>query len=113
MAENLHGAVKILRQRGLEILSPARRSRWESAESKAYGREIEARVESASAVEANFLWIEFVKIVQHAAHRVAFVVVERVLKLPGHNAAAVEHQIFSYNPARICQPVGKLFIGGE
>src|SRR5436190_10288627 len=75
MAENLHSAVEILCQRGLEVLSPARRSGRQPAESKRYWREIEACVKSASAVEANFLWIEFVEIVQHPAHRVTLVVV--------------------------------------
>src|SRR5439155_23979097 len=105
--------VEILRQRRLEVFSPARCSGRKPTESKTDWREIEPRIQPASAVEADFLRIEFIEIVQHAAYRIAFVVVERVLELAGHNAAAVEHQIFADDPARICESVAKLFIGGK
>src|SRR5260370_58706 len=113
MAENFHGAVEILRERGLEVLSPPWRAGRESAESKADGREIEPCIKSASAIKADFLRIEFVEIVQHSAHRVTLVVVERMLELPGDRAAAVEHQVLSNQAAGVREPVGKLFVGRQ
>src|SRR5260370_36997294 len=68
VTENLHGAVELPRQGGLEVLSKARRICREAAERKADGREIEARVESATSAESDFLRIEFVEIVQHSTH---------------------------------------------
>src|SRR5260370_25991589 len=113
MAETFHGAVEILRERGLEVLSPPWRAGRESAESKADGREIEPCIKSASAIKADFLRIEFVEIVQHSAHRVTFVVVERMLELAGNRAAAVEHQVLSNHATRVREPVGKLFVGRQ
>src|SRR5207244_7136938 len=86
MAENFHGAVEILRQRRLEVFSPARCSGRKPTESKTDWREIEPRIQPASAVEADFLRIEFIEIVQHAGYRIAFVVVEMVLEVDGRNA---------------------------
>src|SRR5258708_33751955 len=80
MTENLHGAIEIVSESGFEVLAPPRRIRRESAESKAYGSEIEAPIKPAAAAEADLLRIEFVEIVQHAADVVALVIVERTLK---------------------------------
>ncbi len=91
MTKNFHSAVETLRQCGLEVLSPPRRSGRESAESKINRREIKARVQPASAIKADFLRIEFVEIMQHPAHREPLVVVERMFELPGDNSIAVEH----------------------
>src|SRR5437016_3487435 len=113
MAEDFHGAIEIVRESGLEILSPAWRPGGQTAESKADRREIETSIKSASAIESDFLWIEFVKIVQHAADGEALVVVKRMLELTGDNAAAVEHQIFSDDTAGVRETIGKLFVCGE
>src|SRR6267378_3194874 len=91
MAENLHGAIEIVSKSGFEVLAPVRRIRRESAESKADGSEIEARVETATAVETDLVVIELIKIVEDAADREAFVVIERMLKLGKYGAAAIEH----------------------
>src|SRR5712692_456560 len=113
MAKDFHGAVEIVRQGGLELLAPAWRSGRETAESKADGREIEARIKPAPSIEAGFLRIEFVEIVQHTAHGETFVVVERMLELAGDHATAVEHQVFSDDAAGICEAIGKLLVCGE
>src|ERR1700693_3018978 len=91
MAENLHGAIEIVSESGLEVLAPTRRIGRESAESKADGSEIEARVETATAVETDLIVIKLVKIVEDAADSEALVVVKRMLKLDKYGAAAIEH----------------------
>src|SRR6266850_4866866 len=91
MAEDLHGAIEIVGESGFEVLAPTRGTGRESAESKADGSEIEARVETATAVETDLIVIKLIKIVEDAADGVAFVVVEGILKLGKYGAAAVEH----------------------
>src|SRR5207245_9994002 len=63
MTENLHRAVEISRQRSLEVLPPPRRSWGKAPECKTDRREINPRVQSASAAEPDFLRIEPIKIV--------------------------------------------------
>src|SRR6266851_3835382 len=113
MAEDFHSAVEILRESGLEVLAPAWRFGRQTAESKTDGREIEARIKPAPAVESNFLWIEFVEIVHHAADGESLVVIERMLELADDHATAVKHQIFSDDAAGVRQTVGKLFVGRQ
>src|ERR1700674_1411011 len=91
MAENLHGAIEIVSEGCFEVLAPAGRIRAEAAKCKADGSEIEARVETATAVEADLIVIEFIKIVEDAADGEALVIVERMLKLGKDWAAAIEH----------------------
>src|SRR6267143_4333287 len=62
MAENLHRAIEIVSESGFEVLAPARCIRGESAESKADGSEIEARIETATAVETDLIVIKLIKI---------------------------------------------------
>src|SRR5580692_5771160 len=76
MRGDFHRAREIVRQGGLVILAPSRRSRREAAHPKSYGREIDSRVKPAPAIEAHLLWIQFVEIMQHAADGVTFVFVE-------------------------------------
>src|SRR5882724_2123252 len=113
MAENLHGAIEIVSESGFEVLAPARRIGRETRESKADGSEIEARVETAAPVETDFIVIKLIKIVEDAADGVAFVVVERMLKLGKYGAAAIEHQILADKAAGVGKAIGKLFVGGE
>src|SRR6267143_576921 len=91
MAENLHGAIEIVRESGFEVFAPARRIGWESAESKADGSEVEARVQTATPVETDLIVIELIEIMKNAADGEAFVVVEGVLKLAKYGAAAIKH----------------------
>src|SRR6266568_691736 len=113
MAENLHSAIEAMCERCLEVLAPARRVGRESAERKPDGSEIEARVEAASPVESNLIVIELIKIVKDATDGVAFVIVERILKLPKHGAAAIKHQILPHEAARVGQAVRELLVGRE
>ena len=68
----LKTSLKSLPQRGV--------SGRETAESETDRSHVEARVESAAAVETNFIGIEFVEIVEDAADGEAFVIVERLLE---------------------------------
>src|SRR5260370_38749637 len=95
MAEDFHGSVEIVREGRLEVLAPSWRSGRQTSVCKSDGREIEASVKPAPAIESDFLWIEFVEIVQHAADGVSFVVVERMLELTDDKATTVEHQILA------------------
>src|ERR1700674_108701 len=113
MTKNFHGAVKIVRQCSLKVLSPAWSSGREAAESKVDRREIESSIKPASAIEADFLRIEFVEIVQHAADGKALIVVQRMLELTGDNTTAVQHQVFPDDAAGVCETVVKLFVGRE
>src|SRR6266849_2304047 len=111
MARDLHGASEIVRQGGLEILAPAWRSRRESAKGKADGSEIEASIESTTAVEAEFLRIQLVEVVQHAADVVALVIVQGVLEQTDNEPVAVEHDVFADQAAGIGEAVGELRVG--
>src|SRR5216684_1628035 len=91
MAENLHGAIEIVSESSFEVLAPARRIGRKPAESKADGSEIEARVETAASVETDSIVIKLIEIVKDPADGVAFVVIERMLKLGKYGAAAIEH----------------------
>src|SRR5207245_2203746 len=93
MAENLHGTVEVLSESGFEVPAPARRIGREAAKGKADGCEIEARVETATPVESDLIVIEFIKIMEDAADREPFVVVERMLELAKDRPAAIQHQI--------------------
>src|SRR6267143_3665921 len=110
MAGDFHGAREIVCQGGLEILTPSRRSRRETAHRKTDGCEIDSRVKSAPAVESDLLWIEFVEIVQYAANGVALVFVEGMLVQAGYRRVGIEHKVFANDPARIREAVRKLFI---
>ena len=68
----LNASLKSLPQRGV----PGGRA----AERETDRRDIEARVETTAAVEADFLRIEFVKIMKDAADGESLVVVERMLE---------------------------------
>src|SRR5208337_2179544 len=72
MAKNLHRAGEILLQRLLEFFSPARRAWRQSTHGKTHGGEIEACIESATAVKTQLLRIQFVEVMKDAADRVAF-----------------------------------------
>ena len=113
MAEDFHSSVEIVREGRLEVLAPAWRPGGQTSVSKTDGREIEARIKPAPAVETDFLGVEFVKVVQHAADGETFVIVERMFELAGDNAAAVEHQVFPDDAAGVRQTVGELFVGRE
>ena len=113
MAEDFHGAVEIVREGGLEVLAPAWHPGGQTSESKTDGREIEASIKPAPSIEADFLWIELIEIVQHAADGEALVIVERILELTGDHATTVEHQVFSDDAAGVRETVGKLFVGRE
>src|SRR5712692_11663714 len=91
MAENLHGAIEILRESGFEVLAPARRIGREADKRKTDGRKIEARVQTAATVESDLIVIQFIKIMEDAADGEAFVVIERMLKLGKDRAAAIQH----------------------
>jgi len=80
---------------------------------ESHGRKIETRVNSATAVETDFLRVEFVKVMKDAADREAFVVVERFVENAHRNATAIEHEILANKAAGIRQAVGKLFVRGE
>src|SRR5258708_18353849 len=67
MGGDFHRAREIMRQGGFKILPPPRRSRREATHRETYGREIDSRVQPPSAVEAHFLWIQLVGIMEHAA----------------------------------------------
>src|SRR5438034_868938 len=113
MAEDFHGAVEIVREGGLEVLAPAWHPGGQTSESKTDGREIEASIKPAPSIEADFLWIELIEIVQDAADGEALVIVERILELTGDHATTVEHQVFSDDAAGVRETVGKLFVGRE
>src|SRR2546427_5270374 len=113
MAENFHGAVEILSERGFEVLAPARGVRREAAERKTDGREIEACVQTATPVESDLIVIQFIKIMEDAAHGETFVVVERMLKLGKHGAAAVQHEILPDVAAGVSEALRKLFISRD
>src|SRR5258707_5699351 len=68
VAENLHGAVEVLSEGRFEVLAPTWRIGREAAERKTDWREIKPRIKSASAVEADFLRIEFVEVVRSEEH---------------------------------------------
>src|SRR6267143_1664627 len=88
MAENLHGAIEIV-------------------------SESEARVETAAPVETDLIVIKLIKIVEDAADGVAFVVVERMLKLGKYGAAAIEHQILANEAAGVGEAIRELLVGGQ
>src|SRR5580693_6691412 len=113
MAENFHRAAEVVSQGSLEVLAPARRSGREPVKTKGDGSEIEAGIEPAAAVEAHFLCIEFVEIVQHAANAVSLVIVERMLVKRGDGAAAIEHEVFTNQAAGVGEAVGELLVGGK
>ena len=109
VAKNFKAAGKIVGECCLELLTPARSSSREGAERKSDGRHIESGIESAAAVEADFLCVEFVEIVKDAADGETFVVVELLIEKPERNAAGVEHEILADVAARVGEAVGKLF----
>src|SRR5271170_5749625 len=75
VTKNLDAAREIVAQNIFETFAPARGARRETAEGEGDRRHIEARVESAAAVEPDFIGVEFVKIVEDAADGEALVVV--------------------------------------
>src|ERR1700730_2197180 len=113
MAKNLHGAREIVAQNILEALAPSRRAWRKAAQGEADGRHIETGVETAAAVETDFVGIEFVKIVENAADCETFVVVERMFEYAHGHGAAVEHEMLADFAAAVSEAVGKLCIGGE
>src|SRR5262245_52019104 len=108
MTKNLKGAGKVAGQQRFEVLAPARAAGWQAAKSKADGSNVEARVHSAAAVEADFLRLQLVKIVQDAADRESFVVIHGLVKYAHGDRAGVKHQVLADISAGIRQTVGKL-----
>ena len=78
-----------------------------SAKTESDRGHVKTGVESAAAVEADFLRVEFVEIVKDAADGVALVVVGLLFKNADGDRAGVEHQIFADVAAGIGEPVGK------
>src|SRR5580704_12320021 len=113
VAKDLAGAREVVAQDFLERLAPAGRAGREAAQGETYRRHVETRVQAAAAVEANFVGVQLVKIVEDAADGEAFVIVERLFKYSRGNAAAVEHQILADIAAAIGEAIGKLLVGGE
>src|SRR5271167_1310146 len=64
-------------------------------------------------MEADFIGVEFVKIVEDAADGKALVIVQRMLEDADGKRAAVEHQMLADFAAAVGEAVGKLFVGGE
>src|SRR4029077_9873280 len=110
VAKDLAGACEVVTQDFLERLAPAGRTGREAAQGEAYRRHIEACVEAPAAVEANFIGVQLVKIVEEAADGQTFVVGERLFKYGSGNAAAVEHQIFADVATAIGEAIGKLLV---
>src|SRR5580704_5483212 len=113
VAKDLAGAREVVAQDFLERLAPAGRAGREAAQGETYRRHVETRVEAAAAMEANFIGVQLVKIVEDAADGEAFVIVERLFKYGRRDAAAVEHQIFADIAAAVGEAIGKLLVGRE
>src|SRR5260370_13987266 len=99
-----------MREGGFKILPPPRPPRREATHREPYGREIDSRVQPPSAVEAHFLWIELVEIMEHAADGVTLVFVKGMLVDPKDWRVGVEHQGFADPAAGVREPVMKLFV---
>src|SRR5258708_19499675 len=78
---------------------------------------METRIKSACellpAVKADFLRVQFIKIVQDAADGVAFVVVGLLFKNTDRDGVAVEHQILADVTAGVGETVRKLIGSGK
>src|SRR5208282_66102 len=91
VAKNLDGPRKIMAQNTLETFAPSRRAGREATQGETNRRHVETGVETAAAVEAYFIGIEFVEIVEDAADGKTFVVVQWMLEDAYRECAAVEH----------------------
>src|SRR5215470_12443922 len=61
VTEDFHGAREIVRQERLVLLAPARRAGRQEAGGESDGRHVEARVQAAATVEADFLPLELAR----------------------------------------------------
>src|SRR5271154_3144432 len=113
VAKDFDRAGEVIAEDFFETFPPARSARRKSAKGKADRRHVEARVEAAAAVEANFIGIEFVKIVEDTADGKTFVVVEGMLENTDGKRAAVKHQVLADDSAAVGEAVRKLLVGGE
>src|SRR5260370_10429009 len=101
VAVNFKSARPIVRERRLEIFSPAWRAGRKTADAKSNRRQVKAGIQAAATVKADFLRVEFIKIVQDAADCVALVVVGLLFEKTERNGSGVEHQFFATAPAEI------------
>src|SRR5580704_15259914 len=67
VAEDFDGAREIVAQNIFKPFAPTRTARRKATQGEINRRHVEACVEPAAAVEADFIGIEFVKIVQNSA----------------------------------------------
>src|SRR6267143_3064546 len=110
---NHHGASEIVAKGGFELLAPARRFRREAFESKKDRRAIKSRVQTATAVEADFLRVEFVEVMQDAADGEALVIIQGMVEEASGDSVAIEHQILANEAGGVGETVGKLLVGGK
>src|SRR5215470_9613402 len=96
MRKDFDGAREIVGDGVLEFFAPARSVGSEAtAGSKINRRHIETGVETAAAVEADFLRIEFIEIVKDAADGETLIVVELLIEDAERDAAGVEHEVLA------------------
>src|SRR5215467_14436072 len=92
--EDFNGTREIVGDSVLELLAPARSvGRKTTAGREVDRRHVKARIETATAIEANFLGIRFIEIVKDAADGEAFVIVELLIENAEGDAAGVEHEV--------------------
>ena len=114
MGKHFHRASKILRQRFLKCTSPLRRVRRQAVQRESDWSGVKSRVQAAATAKSDFLRIQLVKIVENAAYREAFVIVQRMFEYAQGNRAAVQHQILAYHTAGIIrEAIRKLRVGGH
>src|SRR6202021_1151939 len=80
VAKDFHRAGEVVAEDFFETFAPARGARRKTAQGEADRRLIEARVETTAPMEADFVWIELVKIVEDSADGETFVVDQRMFE---------------------------------
>src|SRR5437879_1836200 len=106
VAENHHGAGEIFTQRALEACTPAWCIRRQSAEREIYGKNVQAGVHTASAIETT-LGIGIIEIVHDVGCLDALIFIQRMLERSHCHWTRIKHEEFADQAAGIGQTVWK------
>src|SRR5215471_9225693 len=104
MTRHKHRARKGFGQPAFVSLAPTRNIGRHGTERKTNRSPPKAGIKSPSTVKAH-VGIDFVEIMEYAADGGAFVIIERLPESGQDHAKAVDHQVLSYPPAGICEPI--------
>src|SRR6266571_3340931 len=106
VTENHHGAGEIFTQRPLEACTPAWCIRRHSTEREIYGKNVQAGVHTASAIETT-IWVGIIEIVQNARCLDALIFIQRMLERSHCDWTRIEHEEFADQTAGIGQTLWK------